>query len=105
MTTAIQVPKKALEDILEAGRRFAAAEDALEDALLTSDPAFLKRMRHLRVAHLHGRVGSWRALKLKHGVQHKKLSKKSVSSRNHGISRRGEKGRRRRTWRKYAEED
>ena len=62
------MPKKVIEDVLSAGRRFLAAEDALEDALLASDQAFVKKMRRLRAEHLHGRAGAWDALKKRHGV-------------------------------------
>ena len=68
MPAMIQIPKKNLEEILEAGRRFAVAEDALEDAMLASNTTFIKHMRRLRTTHLHGKTGSWRALKTKHGV-------------------------------------
>lgn len=68
MPATIQIPKKALEDILAAGRLFVAAEDALEDALLASEPAFVKKMRRLRVEHLRGRARNWDALKMKHGL-------------------------------------
>lgn len=46
--STITLPKKIVKEIFEAGRRFAAAEDALEDALLARDPRFLKKMRMLR---------------------------------------------------------
>ena len=67
-TATITIPKKAFEDVLAAGRRFAAAESALEDALLASEPAFIKKMRRLRAEHLRGAIGQWQSLKTKHGL-------------------------------------
>lgn len=64
----VSIPKKTLEEILEAGWRFAAAEETLEDVLLAADPAFLKKMRRLRGEHRRGRIGNWNALKIKHGL-------------------------------------
>lgn len=68
MPATIQIPKKALEDVLAAGRRFIAAEDALENALLASEPAFIRKMRRLRVEHLRGNTGQWQSLKKEHGL-------------------------------------
>ena len=67
MPTTIAIPKKALEDVLAAGRRFVAAEDALEDALLASKPAFIKKMRRLRAEHLRGNIEQWQLLKTTRG--------------------------------------
>lgn len=58
MPATITIPKKAFEEILAAGRRFAEAEDALEDALFASVPAFIRKMRRLRVEHLRGNPAS-----------------------------------------------
>ncbi|MBI3442974.1 MAG: hypothetical protein HY007_04355 [Candidatus Sungbacteria bacterium] len=57
-----------MKEIFEAGRRFAAAEDALEDALLVHDPRFLKKMRMLRNAHVGHERDDWNALKARHGI-------------------------------------
>ena len=64
----VVLPKKIVKEVFEAGRRFAAAEDALEDVLLTTDPIFLKKMRGLRNTHLKRGVGDWGKLKARHGV-------------------------------------
>ena len=66
--STISVPKKIVKEIFEAGKKFAAAEDALEDILLTADPQFIKKMRGLRSAHRNGRTGEWNKLKTKHGL-------------------------------------
>ena len=66
--TTITLPKKAVRDIFEASKRFATAQDALEDALLAYDPTFLKKMRGLRDAHQEQRFSDWSALKDKHGL-------------------------------------
>ncbi|OGZ97716.1 MAG: hypothetical protein A3J10_00775 [Candidatus Sungbacteria bacterium RIFCSPLOWO2_02_FULL_54_10] len=68
MSTTIQIPKKALQDILAAGRQFIAAEDALENALLVSKPAFIRKIRRLRAEHLHGDTGQWKLLKTRYGL-------------------------------------
>lgn len=68
MSTTIAIPKKALEDVLAAGRQFVAAEDALEDALLASTPTFIRKIRRLRVEHLRSNAGQWQSLKTKHGL-------------------------------------
>ncbi len=68
MSTSLQIPKKVVQELFEAGRRFAAAEDALEDVLLVTDPQFIKKMRGLRSVHKKGHVGDWSRLKTKHGL-------------------------------------
>lgn len=65
---AIPVPKKMLQEIVEAGQRFREAEDALEDFLLATDAVFLKRMRSFRVRHRRGALGDWRRLKARYGL-------------------------------------
>ena len=67
-TTRIAIPKKALADVLAAGRRFVVAEDALEDAVLASEPAFIRKIRRLRAEHIRGATGQWQLLKTKHGL-------------------------------------
>ena len=66
--TTISIPKKIVKDIFEAGKKFAAAEDALEDILFAANPRFIKKMRILRSAHRNGRTGDWNQLKIKHGL-------------------------------------
>lgn len=68
MSTSIQIPKKVIKEIFEAGRRFAVAEDALEDILLATNPQFIKKMCELRRVHQEGHMGSWDRLKTKHGL-------------------------------------
>ena len=64
----ISLPKKIVKEIFEAGRRFAVAQDALEDVLLAGNPQFIKKMRGLRAAHREGSVGEWDKLKAPHGL-------------------------------------
>lgn len=66
--STISLPKKIVKEIFEAGRRFAAVEDALEDVLLAHDPRFLNKMRRLRKTHLERDVSDWDKLKARHGV-------------------------------------
>ena len=66
--STISLPKKIVKELFEAGRRFAAAEDALEDALLTQDPGFLKKMRTLRSIHRKDGGSDWNSLKARHGL-------------------------------------
>ena len=68
MANTIQIPKPVLQRLLEAGRRFNAAGDALEDFLLITNKGFIKKMRHLRAAHKAGRLGDWEKLKVKYGL-------------------------------------
>ena len=66
--STISLPKKIVREIFEAGRRFAVAQDALEDALLAANPQFIKKMRGLRAAHREGNAGKWDNLKAQHGL-------------------------------------
>ena len=66
--TTISIPKKVVKDIFEAGKKFAAAEDALEDILFAADSQFIKKMRALRIAHRNGRTDDWKKLKTKYGL-------------------------------------
>lgn len=68
MSTSIQIPKKVLKEIFEAGRKFAVAENALEDILLAANPQFIKKMRGLRSMHQEGHLGDWDRLKTKYGL-------------------------------------
>lgn len=68
MPATITIPKKALENVFRAGRRFLAAENIIEDALLASESAFIKKMRRLRNEHLRGSAGEWHTLKERHGL-------------------------------------
>ena len=54
----ITIPKKALEEVFTAGRRLLAAEDVLENAILASNPEFVKKMRRLKAEHLRGANGA-----------------------------------------------
>ena len=64
----IQIPRKVLTDVMEAGQRFRDAEDTLEDFLFSTNAAFVRKMRRLRVLHRRGRLGSWEKLKAKYGL-------------------------------------
>ena len=64
----VQIPRKVLRDVVEAGRHFREAEDALEDFLLATDAPFLKKMRHLRLQHRRGWLGDWQKLKARYGL-------------------------------------
>jgi len=64
----VQIPREVLQDVVAAGRRFREAEDVLEDFLLATDAAFLKKMRRLRVRHRRGALGDWRKLKSRYGL-------------------------------------
>lgn len=68
MANTIQIPKLVLYKFLEAGKRFYAAEDELEDFLLTTDKSFIKKMGRLRASHKVGRLGNWEKLKTKYGL-------------------------------------
>ena len=68
MENTIQVPKLVLRELFEACKRFNAAEDVLEDFLLTSDKNFINKMRRLRAAHKAGSLRNWQELKAKHGL-------------------------------------
>lgn len=70
MPNTIKVPKPILQEFFEAGRKFNAAEEALEDFLLSSDKSFIEKMRRLRNAHKAGRLGDWKKLKMKYGLYH-----------------------------------
>ena len=66
--STISIPKKIVKDIFEAGEKFAAAEDALEDIIFAANPQFIKKMRALRAAHRNSRTGDWGKLKKKYGL-------------------------------------
>ena len=68
MQNTIQVPKYVIRELLEVGRKFQTAEDALEDFFLTTDKSFIKRMRRLRTTHKTGGLGDWQKLKTKYGL-------------------------------------
>ncbi len=68
MANTIQIPKPVLYELLEAGRKLNAAEDALEDFLLTSNKYFIKKMQRLRTGHKAGKLGDWEKLKTKYGL-------------------------------------
>jgi len=56
MPRMISVPETLIDKISKAGRAFQALEDELEDYLLTSDQAFIEKMRRSRKAHLESKV-------------------------------------------------
>ena len=66
--STISIPKKIIKEIFEAGKKFAAAENALEDILFAANPQFIKKMRTLRDAHRSGQVSDCNKLKTKHGL-------------------------------------
>ena len=66
-TNTIEIPKPIIKEFFEAGRKFSAAEEALEDFLLSSDKSFIKKMRYLRKGHKAGKLGDWEKLKMKYG--------------------------------------
>ncbi|MBI2639663.1 MAG: hypothetical protein HYW90_02105 [Candidatus Sungbacteria bacterium] len=68
MANTVQIPKPVLSEFLEAGRRFNAAEDALENFLLAADKDFIKKMRDLRNLHKAGKLSDWSKLKTKYGL-------------------------------------
>lgn len=68
MPNTIQIPTHVLRGLIEAGEKFNAAEDALEDFLLVTNGGFIKKMRQLRAAHKAGRLGDWQKLKTRYGL-------------------------------------
>ena len=56
MPRMISVPETLIKKISKASRAFQALEDELEDYLLTSDQAFIEKMRRSRKAHLESKV-------------------------------------------------
>ena len=66
--TTITIPKKVVREMVEAGRRFVAAQDALEDILLAANPQFIKKMRGLRDVHRQGKTKDWKKLKARYGL-------------------------------------
>jgi len=64
----VQIPRKVLKDVMEAGQRFRDAEDTLEDFLFSTNAAFIRKMRRLRVLHRRGELGDWQKLKAKYGL-------------------------------------
>lgn len=68
MRDTIQIPKNLFEEILDTGRRFNKIEGELEDFLLVTNPAFIKKMRGLRNEHKEGKAGDWQKLKTRYGL-------------------------------------
>ena len=66
--STISIPKKIVKEIFEAGEKFAAAENALEDIIFVANPQFIKKMRALRSAHRNGRMGDWSKIKTKYDL-------------------------------------
>ena len=63
MPRMISVPETLIDKISKAGRAFQALEDELEDYLLSSDQAFIEKMRRSRKAHLESKVRPFSRLK------------------------------------------
>lgn len=63
MPKMISVPETLIEKISKAGKAFQELEDELEDYLLTSDPAFIEKMRRSRKSHVEGNVRPFSVLK------------------------------------------
>ncbi len=74
-TETITVPRKALEEMLQASAYFERAQDELENYLLSKNKHFLAEMKKLQREEKQSKPGSWESLKTKYGVSSSSATK------------------------------
>ena len=59
----ISIPRRLLDSMIEAQRKWEEFSDELEDFLLSSDKQFIKKMEKARKEHLKGKIRDLQGLK------------------------------------------